>query len=114
MTHADPVAAARELAPRLAARAAQYDRAGAFPEEDLADLRAAGLLGLMAPARLGDHGAGFADDAAVAMELASGAGATALMFNMHASVTGAMAQTPDDIVRAMGVPEDSQAGVARW
>lgn len=105
MTHAEAVAAARELAPRLAARAAHYDQAGSFPEEDFADLRAAGLLGLMAPTRLGGHGAGFADYAAVAMELASGAGATALVFNMHASVTGAMAQTPDDVARALGVPE---------
>ena len=105
MTHADAVAAARELAPRLAARAARYDEAGAFPEEDFADLRAAGLLGLMAPARLGGHGAGFADYALVAMELASGAGATALVFNMHASVTGAMAHTPDELVRALGVPD---------
>jgi alkylation response protein AidB-like acyl-CoA dehydrogenase len=105
---ADPseaVLAARELAPRLAARAARYDKAGEFPDEDFADLRAAGLLGLMAPARLGGSGAGFADYAAVAMELASGAGATALVFNMHASVTGAMAQTPDDVVRALGVPD---------
>jgi alkylation response protein AidB-like acyl-CoA dehydrogenase len=102
---AEAVVAARELAPRLAARAARHDEAGAFPEEDFADLRAAGLLGLMAPARLGGSGAGFADYAAVAMELAGGAGATALVFNMHASVTGAMAQTPDDVVRALGVPD---------
>ena len=82
---AEAVLVARELAPRLAARAARYDAAGEFPGEDFADLRAAGLLGLM--------------------ELASGAGATALVFNMHASVTGAMAQTPDDVVRALGVPD---------
>jgi alkylation response protein AidB-like acyl-CoA dehydrogenase len=39
------------------------------------------------------------------MELGAGAGATALVFNMHASVTGALAQTPDDVARALGVPE---------
>jgi alkylation response protein AidB-like acyl-CoA dehydrogenase len=102
---AEAVVAARELAPRLAERAARHDESGAFPEADFDDIRAAGLLGLMAPARLGGCGAGFADYAAVAMELASGAGATALVFNMHASVTGALAQTPDDVVRALGVPE---------
>ena len=105
---ADPAAAlavARELAPRLAERAAAHDRAGTFPVADFADLRAAGLLGLMVPRRLGGPGAGFADYAEVAMRLGAGAGATALVFNMHASVTGALAMTPDDVARALGVPE---------
>jgi alkylation response protein AidB-like acyl-CoA dehydrogenase len=99
------LAAARELAPRLAERAAEHDRAGTFPAADFADLRAAGLLGLMVPPRLGGPGAGFADYAEVAMALGAGAGATALVFNMHASVTGALAQTPDDVARALGVPK---------
>jgi alkylation response protein AidB-like acyl-CoA dehydrogenase len=105
---ADPaaaLAAARTLGPELASRAADHDAAGVFPAADFADLRAAGLLGLMVPPRLGGPGAGFADYAEVAMELGAGAGATALVFNMHASVTGALAQTPDDMARAMGVPE---------
>jgi alkylation response protein AidB-like acyl-CoA dehydrogenase len=105
---ADPaaaLAAARELAPVLAGRATGHDAAGTFPAADFADLRAAGLLGLMVPARLGGPGAGFADYAEVAMALGAGAGATALVFNMHASVTGALAQTPDDVARALGVPE---------
>lgn len=99
------LAAARELAPKFAARAQAYDASGAFPAEDFADLRAHGLLGLMVPTRLGGCGASFADYAAVATELASGAGATALIFNMHASVTGALAHTPDELVRQLGAPE---------
>ncbi|HEY0358115.1 MAG TPA: acyl-CoA dehydrogenase family protein [Mycobacteriales bacterium] len=99
------LAAARDLAPVFAARAEEHDRAGVFPAEDFADLRDAGLLGLMVPAGLGGPGASFADYAEVAMALAAGNGATALVFNMHASVTGAMAQTPDDVARALGVPE---------
>ncbi len=105
---ADPaaaLAAADALVPGLADRAAAHDRAGVFPEVDFAALRAAGLLGLMVPERLGGPGAGFADYARVAMRLAAGNGATALVFNMHASVTGALAQTPDDVARALGVPE---------
>lgn len=101
----DPLSAAGRLAPAFADRAAEYDRTGAFPAADFADLRAAGLLGLMVPTRLGGSGAGFADYAEVAMALAAGNGATALLFNMHASVTGAMALTPDDVARALGVPE---------
>lgn len=105
---ADPaaaLAAASALAPALAERADAHDRAGTFPAADFADLRAAGLLGLMVPTRLGGPGAGFADYAEVAMALAAGNGATALIYNMHASVTGALAQTPDDVARALGVPE---------
>jgi len=105
---ADPaaaLAAAQALAPGLAGRATEHDRAGRFPAADFAELRAAGLLGLMVPRRLGGPGAGFADYAEVAMALAAGNGATALVFNMHASVTGALAQTPDEVARALGVPE---------
>ena len=59
----------------------------------------------MVPTRLGGIGASFADYAEVAMSLGAGNGATALIFNMHASVTGALALTDDDLARALGVPE---------
>jgi alkylation response protein AidB-like acyl-CoA dehydrogenase len=101
----DALAAATRLVPRFAARAGGYDRDGAFPVDDFADLRQAGLFGLMVPARLGGLGAGFAEYAAVAHELARGNGATALVFNMHASVTGALAGVPDTLIEALGVPE---------
>jgi alkylation response protein AidB-like acyl-CoA dehydrogenase len=97
--------AARRLVPRFAARAEGYDRDGAFPVDDFADLRQAGLFGLMVPARLGGMGAGFSEYTAVADELARGNGATALVFNMHASVTGALAGIPDTLIEALGVPE---------
>lgn len=96
---------ARGCAARFAERAEHHDRDGSFAVADLADLREAGLLGLMVPQRLGGSGAGFADYAEVAMILAAGSGATALVFNMHASVTGALALTPDDVARQLGVPE---------
>ncbi len=101
----DAPAVAERLAPRLAERAAAADRAGTFCVEDLADLRASGLLGLMVPTRLGGSGAGFADYAEVATRLAAGSGATALVYNMHASVTGALSLTPDDVARQLGAPE---------
>jgi alkylation response protein AidB-like acyl-CoA dehydrogenase len=101
----DALETARRLVPRLAARAGEYDRDGAFPVDDFADLRRAGLFGLMVPARLGGMGAGFSDYAAVADELGRGNGATALVFNMHASVTGALAGIPDTLIEALGVPE---------
>ncbi|MEU5844984.1 acyl-CoA dehydrogenase family protein [Saccharopolyspora shandongensis] len=97
--------AVRDLVPRIAARAGHYDAEGAFPREDFADLRARRLLGLMVPVELGGFGASFADYAAVATELAGGAGSTALIFNMHASVTGALAHTPEELLRQLGAPE---------
>ena len=59
----------------------------------------------MAPTRLGGSGAGFADYAEVAMELGAGNGATALIFNMHASITGAMALASEQLARTLGVPD---------
>ena len=90
------------LAERMSSRAARYDASGDFPQEDFDDLREAGLLGLMTPRHLGGSGASFAEYTDVAIELGSGAGATALIFNMHASVTGALAHTPDELVRQFG------------
>jgi alkylation response protein AidB-like acyl-CoA dehydrogenase len=101
--------AARRLAPRFAARAADSDSDGTFPVDDFADLREAGFFGLMVPRRLGGLGAGFAEYARVAFELARGNGATALVFNMHASVTGALAAVEEALVEALGVPESFYA-----
>ena len=101
-----PTDTAHALAPAFADRAAEYDRDGSFPVADFADLRAKGLLGLMTPTRLGGLGATFADYAEVAAALGAGAGATALVFNMHASVTGALAHLPEDLVRQWGVGEE--------
>jgi alkylation response protein AidB-like acyl-CoA dehydrogenase len=103
---ADPWEVVARLRPRFADRAAESDRTGAFPVADFEDLRGAGLFGLMVPERLGGAGRGYADYARVAYELARGNGATALVFNMHASVTGALAGIPDEMVRSLGVPEE--------
>ena len=90
----------------FAERAEQHDREATFPKADFDDLRAAGLLGLMVPERLGGKGSGFAGYVEVAYEIAQGNPATALVFNMHCSVTGALASTPDELARAMGTPEE--------
>ncbi|TQJ25530.1 acyl-CoA/acyl-ACP dehydrogenase [Micromonospora zamorensis] len=99
--------AARRLAPRFAARAAEHDRDGSFPVEDFRDLREAGLFGLMVPRALGGMEASFAEYAAVATELARGNGATALVFNMHASVTGALGAVTEELAEALGVPDEA-------
>ncbi|MDT7550463.1 MAG: hypothetical protein QOE84_2857 [Actinomycetota bacterium] len=101
----DAVALARQLAPAFAARADAHDRDASVPAEDLADLRGSGLSALMVPESLGGLGSSFATYAGVARELAQGNGATALLFNMHCSITGALASTPDDLARELGAPE---------
>jgi alkylation response protein AidB-like acyl-CoA dehydrogenase len=105
LSPAAAVDVARGLAPGFAERAAAYDAEGAFPAEDFAQIREAGLLALLVPERLGGSGGGFADYVEVAMLLAAGNGSTALIYNMHASVTGTLALTSDDVARALGVPE---------
>lgn len=101
----DPVDLARRLSSGFAARAEQHDRDGTFPAADVDELRNSGLLGLMAPVHLGGAGATFETYARVAREIALGSGATALVFNMHASVTGALASTPEDLARALGATD---------
>jgi alkylation response protein AidB-like acyl-CoA dehydrogenase len=108
-TVSDLTATAARLAPRFASRAARHDADGTFPAEDFADLRSEELFGVLVPSALGGAGAGFADYAAVAYELARGNGATALVFNMHASVTGAMSALDPALASALGVPDTALA-----
>jgi len=105
MSGAEGVTAARGLVAELAGRAEEHDRAGIFPKADIDALRDHGLLGLMAPEHLGGMGATFGEYAEVAMALGEGHGATALIFNMHASVTGAIARTPEPLARALGATD---------
>ncbi|MGH2681695.1 MAG: acyl-CoA dehydrogenase family protein [Actinomycetota bacterium] len=101
----DAIQRAERVAEGSASRAARYDAAAEFPAEDLEDIRAEGLLGLMVPAELGGMGAGFEEYVRVAVVLAKGSGSTALIFNMHASVTGGLASIPDEIARSLGAAD---------
>ena len=99
------VATAQQCARRFVERAAEHDRNASFPAADVAELRDSGLLGLLVPQRLGGMGGGFEDYTKVAVELARGSCSTALVFNMHASVTGSLAGVPDALARELGAPE---------
>jgi alkylation response protein AidB-like acyl-CoA dehydrogenase len=101
----DALRKAEGLAERMAPRAAGYDEDASFPERDIEELGKEGLLGLMVPSRLGGMGAGFEDYVRVAVALAAGNASTALIFNMHASVTGGLASIPDELARAMGATD---------
>lgn len=97
---------ARRLVAGMRLRAGDSDSDGSFPAEDFRQLRAAGLLGMMAPRRLGGQEASFSDYVEVAYQLGRGNGATGLIFNMHASVTGALAHTPDEVAAELGAGPD--------
>jgi alkylation response protein AidB-like acyl-CoA dehydrogenase len=98
----EAVVKAERLAERMVLRAGRYDEDAAFPGRDVGELRKEGLLGLMVPARLGGMGAGFEEYVRVAVTLAGGNASTALIFNMHASVTGGLASIPDEVAKGLG------------
>ena len=72
--------AVHQLGPAFAERAPGYDRAPAFPFENFADLRGAGLLGLCVPERFGGLGADFATYMHVAATIGSYCPTTALTY----------------------------------
>ena len=86
------IALAGELADGFAVRAAEQDRSGAFPFENFADIRAAGLPALVVPARYGGWGASLTDTVMTMERLAQGDGSTALSLTMHMQTIGSAAE----------------------
>lgn len=86
------VAIARQLAETFQQRAARYDQEGAFPFENFADLRAAGLPSLIIPESYGGWGANLLESVLTMEALAVGDGSTALSFTMHVQVMGSAAE----------------------
>jgi alkylation response protein AidB-like acyl-CoA dehydrogenase len=84
-----------DLLSRVAGRAADHDRDGSFPVEDLADLRAAGYLAALVPEALGGWGLSLEALTREQSRLAAAAPATALAVNMHLVWT-AVAKTLHD------------------
>ena len=85
-THAGArlVAIAEELAPELAAHAAEHDRAGSYPFEAIDALKAAGYFAAPVPVELGGLGVASAHDLVVASSrLARGDPSVAIGVNMH-------------------------------
>jgi alkylation response protein AidB-like acyl-CoA dehydrogenase len=76
----------RALAEDFAGRADEHDREATSPLKDYEALRDAGLYGLMVPKDFGGWGAGFVGYCIAAEELAQGAPATAMSFNMHCAL----------------------------
>ena len=77
-----------DLIERIRSRAGAHDRENTFPEDDLADLRAAGYLAILVPEDRGGAGLGLAEASVLQQRLAGAAPATALAINMHLVWTG--------------------------
>jgi alkylation response protein AidB-like acyl-CoA dehydrogenase len=78
------VAIAETLAEEFSARAAEHDRAGSYPHEAIAALKAAGYFAAPVPAELGGLGVSSAHDVVVASSrLARGDASVAIGVNMH-------------------------------
>lgn len=99
-----------DLLARIRSRAAAVDAENVFPEEDLADLRAAGYLAILVPTEFGGPGLGLREASVLQQRLAGAAPATALAINMHLVWTGVakvMSDRGDDALRFL------QEGAAR-
>ena len=101
----------------FAERAAGYDRETAFPFENYAELRDAGMLGLCIPERYGGMGASFQDYMHVSAELARFCPMTALTYNMHSQTalwTGILADDLDMPPEVRERHERIRSELYRW
>src|SRR5690606_6033945 len=87
------IALAQKLAASCSRRAADHDRAGTFPFENVAEIRASGLPRLVVPEALGGWGATLLETVRTVETLAVGDGSTALGITMHFQTLGSAAES---------------------
>jgi alkylation response protein AidB-like acyl-CoA dehydrogenase len=88
----DAISMAAELAAEFGERAAEVDREGRFPHENIARLKETGYLQLPVPEDLGGGGADLETVCRAQSILAGGCASTALAANMHLFGLGAAAE----------------------
>jgi alkylation response protein AidB-like acyl-CoA dehydrogenase len=89
--------------PTIRANAADVDRSARFPDEAVAALREAGLLGLAVPAAYGGAGAPASEIVGVVEQVAAACSSTGMVYTMHLVATATLAAGtagPDDGVKA--------------
>lgn len=77
----------------VAPNAAQVDRAGAFPRENLDALAQAGFLGATVPAEFGGQGLGLSAATDIVRRLSRACGSTAMVVTMHFAATAVLVAT---------------------
>jgi alkylation response protein AidB-like acyl-CoA dehydrogenase len=85
----------RALAAEFAARSAEHDREASHPVENYERLRREGFYALNVPKELGGEGVRLLGHTLAFEALAEGCPATALAFNMHASVVMPLLDSPE-------------------
>src|SRR3989442_7703839 len=85
----DAAAVARELGPRLAARAAQHDADDSFVADSYQNFKEAKLFSAGVPAELGGGGATHAELCEMLNELGRHCGSSALSLSMHTHLLAA-------------------------
>jgi len=112
------VARARALAPGLAARADECERARRVPEKSIAELKEAGLFRLLQPKKFGGYEADFATYVRVSIELGRGCASTAWVYQNNAMHQLILALFPESTQRAIwqtGDPErDARITSTGW
>jgi len=84
----DAVAMARELADGIASRAAEADREGRLPPEDVEVLAESGYLGLAVPREYGGRGASMHEAVEAHLELSKASASTGLVAAMNLHLVG--------------------------
>jgi alkylation response protein AidB-like acyl-CoA dehydrogenase len=79
---------AKELAKDFASRAGEADKAGRMPNEDVAQLKQSGYLGLSVPKSFGGMGLSLQECVAAQIELAQGSTSTAMVAGMQVHIFG--------------------------
>jgi alkylation response protein AidB-like acyl-CoA dehydrogenase len=96
---------ARALAPAFAERAAGYDRAGEFPQENWQDLIRSGYTKMTVPVAHGGGGADLETLCRAQQVLAAACGSTAFAINMHvhglAMISAVLGETSEWVYRAV-------------
>ena len=107
-------ALAEEHADDFARRAADHDRDGSFPHQNIEALKQSGLISAPAPAELGGMGADSVHDLMVAINrLGRGCASTAIAVNMHFDGLWAQTRTWQDMRRHGESEAEAAAGRLR-